>query len=86
MAPLTFRQMDILAPCKAIWMFQHSHFGTCATLPKCPGAKMFLCQKFLVLKIPHAEKSPCQNIPFLKRPSAGTSPGLNGACAEMSLV
>ena len=31
--------MDILAPCKAIMMFRHWHFGICATVPKYPCTK-----------------------------------------------
>ena len=79
----TFRHMDILAPCKAIWKFWHRHFSTCAIVPKCPFAKMSLCQNFPVSKIPRAKKSPCWNVPMLKRPSAGTSAAPNGAHAEI---
>ena len=74
---------DILAPFKAIWTFQHRNFGTCATVLICPHAEMFLCQKFLMLGIPCAEKSPCRNVLVLKCPSAGPSAAPNGACAKM---
>ena len=77
----TFWPMDILAPCKAIWMFWQRHFGTCATVPKYPRVEMFLCRKFFMPKIPCAEKSPCRNVSVLKRPSAGTSAAPNGALA-----
>ena len=58
--------MDILAPCKAIWTFWHRHFGTCATVPKCPCAEMSLCQNVPVPNLPHAEKSSCRKVPMSK--------------------
>ena len=50
---------------------------------KYPCTEMFLCQKFLVPKIPRAENTLCRNIPVLKSPSAGTSAAPNGTCAKM---
>ena len=38
-----FRHMDIWVPCKAILTYRHKHFGTCATVPIYPCAKMSLC-------------------------------------------
>ena len=43
---------------RILWTFQHRNFGTCAIVPKCPFAKMSLCQNFPVSKIPRAKKSP----------------------------
>ena len=62
----TFRHMDILAPCEAIWMFWLGHFGTCAIVPKCPCAKMSPCWNVPVPKIPHAENSSCRKVPMSK--------------------
>ena len=62
----TFRHMDILAPCKAIWTFRHRHFGTCATVPKCPCAEMSLCQNVPVLKRSRAENSTCREVLMTK--------------------
>ena len=42
---------------KAIWTVQHRHFGTCATVPKCPCAEISPCRNVSVPKNPHAEKS-----------------------------
>ena len=47
----TFQHMAILAPCKAIWMFRHSHLGTCATVPKWPCAEMSLFQHFIHISL-----------------------------------
>ena len=51
---------------------QYESFGTGISAPvllcrnvhllKCPCAKIFLCQKFLVQKSPHVETSICRNI------------------------
>ena len=54
-------------------------------IPKYPCAKMFLCQKFLVLKIPRAEMSPCQNVSMLEHPCAEMSAAPNAVCAKMFL-
>ena len=62
----TFLHMDILALCKAIWTFWHRHFGTCATVPKCPCAEMSPCRNFPVLKISCAENSSCWKVPMSK--------------------
>ena len=59
----TFRHMDIWAPCKAIWTFWHRHFGTCATVPKCPCAEMSSCRN-----IHGAQKSLCQKVRMMKSP------------------
>ena len=58
--------MDILAPCKAIWTFQHRNFGNCATVRKCPCAEMSPCRNVPVPKSPRAEKSLCQKVPMSK--------------------
>ena len=70
--------------------FLHRHFGTCATVPKCPcaemsphqnvhGAKKFLCRKVSV------PKSPCNETSTeMKCPCAKTNTGPQPACAEMS--
>ena len=73
----TFRQMDFYHRNISKWgifgtgNFLHDghfsrHFGTCATVPKCQCAKMFLCQNAPVPKNPLAEKSLCQKVPILK--------------------
>ena len=59
----TFRHLDILAPCKAIWTFWHRHFGTWDTVPKCPRPEMSM-----VPKNPCAKKSPCLKVLVPKRP------------------
>ena len=68
-----FGHMDILAPCKAIWTFWHRHFGTCATVPKCPCAEMSPCQTVPVQNIPLAKNSSCQKVPMSKRYRVETS-------------
>ena len=70
----TFGHMDILAPCKVIWTFQHRQFGTGATMLKCPCTEMSLCPNVLVPKIPHAENSLCKKVPMSKF-----------SCVEMSI-
>ena len=70
----TFRHMDILAPCKAIWTFLCRHFGTCATVPKCSYAEMSSCRNFPVPKIPCVKNFSCRKVPLSKR-----------SCVEMSI-
>jgi hypothetical protein len=65
--------MDILAPCKSIWMFWHRHFDTCVSVPKCPCAEMFLCRNVHMPKIYHAKNSSHQKLPMLKRYRVETS-------------
>ena len=74
----TFRHMDILAPCKAIWMFRHRHFGTCANVRKCPCVEMSPCRN-----VHCTEKYLCQKVPVLKSPCTETSMEMKCPCAGM---
>ena len=73
----TFRHIDFLAPCKAIWTFWHRHFSTCATVPKGPCAKMSPCRN-----VHDAEKSLCWKVPVLKSPCTETSTETKCPCAR----
>jgi hypothetical protein len=57
---------------KAIWTFRHRHFGTFATVPKCPCAKKSLYQivngdeMFMCRNNYRAETCICQNVQVMK--------------------
>ena len=76
----TFQHMDILIPCKAKWTFQLRHFGTCATVLKCPCAQISPCQKVLMPESPHVEMIICQNICSVKWCTCQNDPMLKHPC------
>jgi hypothetical protein len=67
-ALLMFRQMDVSTQERFnLGTYRHSSTGAEMSVPKRPYC-FARCQKFLVPKIPSAEKFPCRNIHLPERP------------------